>query len=101
MPCLAAVWPRMGWNQGKVFDMVHPRQPDVKIGGVTLKANHARVVPLIAQGWKNAEIADELNTTEMVIKNYLRDIYDNTGMSNRLELALWYVSREIEGTLWV
>src|SRR5579863_2575450 len=35
---------------------------------------------------------DNAATTEYVIKNCLRDIYDETGMSNRLERALWYLA---------
>ena len=42
---------------------------------------------------KNKEVADEIGTTEHVIKNYLRVIYDKLGLWNRVELALWYESR--------
>jgi DNA-binding CsgD family transcriptional regulator len=31
-----------------------------------------------------------MGTSEHVIKNYLRSIYDKLGLWNRLELALWY-----------
>jgi DNA-binding NarL/FixJ family response regulator len=48
-------------------------------------------VALIGQGCKNREIALRLNTTEQVIKNYLRSIYDKTGVSDRLELALFTI----------
>jgi len=48
----------------------------------------------IAHGiWKaktNQVIALELGATETVVKNHLRVIFDKTGMSTRLELALWY-----------
>ncbi len=47
------------------------------------------VAGLIAQGFKNKVIAEKLGTTEQVIKNYLRGIYDKTGVSDRLELALF------------
>ena len=55
-----------------------------------------RVIELVAQGLKNCEVAKEIGTTEHVVKNYLRVIYDKLGMWNRVELALWYVSREIQ-----
>ena len=48
-----------------------------------------RIVALIVQGCKNREIGLRLKTTEQVIKNYLRSIYDKTGVSDRLELALF------------
>ena len=44
---------------------------------------------------KNKEVADEIGTTEHVVKNYLRVIYDKLGLWNRVELALWYESRQI------
>jgi DNA-binding NarL/FixJ family response regulator len=55
-----------------------------------------RVIQLVAQGLKNCEVAKEIGTTEHVVKNYLRVIYDKLGMWNRVELALWYVSRQAQ-----
>lgn len=40
---------------------------------------------------KNPQIAEVVGTTEHVIKNYLKAIYDKLGLWNRVELALWYV----------
>ena len=56
----------------------------------------ARVIELVAQGLKNKEVADEIGTTEHVVKNYLRVIYDKLGLWNRVELALWYEARRFE-----
>jgi DNA-binding NarL/FixJ family response regulator len=36
-----------------------------------------------------------LGTTEQVIKNYLRKIYDKLGVSDRLELALYCLHNRI------
>jgi DNA-binding NarL/FixJ family response regulator len=55
-----------------------------------------RVIELVAQGLKNKEVACEMGTTEHVIKNYLRTIYDKLGLWNRVELALWYEARRHE-----
>ena len=38
---------------------------------------------------RNKEIAYQIGTTEQVIKNYLRKVYDKLGVSDRLELALY------------
>lgn len=57
-----------------------------------------RIIALVSQGLKNKEIAAATGTTEHVIKNYLRVIYDKLGMWNRVELALWYESRRVKGT---
>lgn len=53
------------------------------------------IVALIVQGCKNREIALRLNTTEQVIKNYLRSIYDKTGVGDRLELALFTIHHRV------
>ena len=53
-----------------------------------------RVIALVAQGLKNKEVASEIGTTEHVVKNYLRVIYDKLGLWNRVELALWYEARK-------
>jgi len=52
-----------------------------------------RVIELVAQGLKNSEVAQAIGTTEHVVKNYLRAIYDKLGLWNRVELALWYEAR--------
>ena len=52
-----------------------------------------RVIQLVAEGLKNREVAEAIGTTEHVVKNYLRVIYDKLGLWNRVELALWYESR--------
>jgi len=58
-----------------------------------------RVIELVAQGLKNKEVADEIGTTEHVVKNYLRVIYDKLGLWNRVELALWYEARRFESAV--
>src|SRR5262249_6851465 len=55
-----------------------------------------RVIALVAQGLKNSDIAEAVGTTEYVIKNYLRAIYDKLGLWNRVELALWYEAHRHE-----
>lgn len=58
-----------------------------------------RVIELVAQGLKNREVANAIGTTEHVVKNYLRVIYDKLGLWNRVELALWYEARRHEPAL--
>jgi DNA-binding NarL/FixJ family response regulator len=54
------------------------------------------IIQRVAEGCKNREIADSLGTTEHVVKNDLRLIYDKLGLWNRVELALWYEARRYE-----
>ena len=60
-----------------------------------LTPKEMQIVALIAQGCKNKQIAEQLNTKEQVIKNYLRSIYDKTGVSDRLELALFTIHHRV------
>jgi DNA-binding NarL/FixJ family response regulator len=61
-------------------------------------AREYRVIELVAQGLKNGEVAQAVGTTEYVVKNYLRSIYDKLGLWNRVELALWYEARKFEAS---
>jgi DNA-binding NarL/FixJ family response regulator len=47
------------------------------------------IVSLVTEGRRNREIAHELGTTEQVVKNYLRRIYERLGVADRLELAIY------------
>jgi DNA-binding NarL/FixJ family response regulator len=60
-----------------------------------LTPKEMQIVALIVQGCKNKHIATQLNTKEQVIKNYLRSIYDKTGVSDRLELALFTIHHRL------
>jgi predicted transcriptional regulator len=44
---------------------------------------------------RNKEIAYQIGTTEQVVKNYLRKIYDKLGVADRLELALYCLHHKI------
>ena len=53
------------------------------------------IIYCITQGKRNKEIASQIGTTEQVIKNYLRKIYDKLGVSDRLELALYCLHHQL------
>jgi len=60
-----------------------------------LSPKEMAIISCITQGKRNKEIAFQLGTTEQVIKNYLRKIYDKLGVSDRLELALYCLHNKI------
>jgi DNA-binding NarL/FixJ family response regulator len=76
-----------------------PESPEEDMVGTRVRdrltPKEMRIVALIVQGCKNREIALRLKTTEQVIKNYLRSIYDKTGVSDRLELALFTIHHKV------
>ena len=54
-----------------------------------LTAKEAQVAMMVWEGLTNRDIARRLNTTEQVVKNYLRNTFDKLGVWSRLELALY------------
>lgn len=54
-----------------------------------LSEKELQIISGVTQGMKNKDIAQEIGTTEQVVKNYLRKVYDKLGVSDRLELALY------------
>jgi DNA-binding NarL/FixJ family response regulator len=60
-----------------------------------LSPKEIAIITCITQGKRNKEIAFQLGTTEQVIKNYLRKVYDKLGVSDRLELALYCLHHRI------
>jgi DNA-binding NarL/FixJ family response regulator len=57
-----------------------------------LTSKEAQVASMVWEGMTNRDIAVRLNTTEQVIKNYLRNTFDKLGVWSRLELALYVAS---------
>jgi DNA-binding NarL/FixJ family response regulator len=60
-----------------------------------LTPKEMRIVALIVQGCRNRETAIRLKTTEQVVKNNLRSIYEKIGVSDRLELGLFTIHHRV------
>jgi DNA-binding NarL/FixJ family response regulator len=60
-----------------------------------LSKKELAIIGCITRGMRNKEIAYQVGTTEQVIKNYLRKIYDKLGVSDRLELALYCLHHQL------
>jgi len=71
-------------------------------GGMQPKAHltpkESVIVACVTQGMKNKEIAQHVGTTEQVVKNYLRKVYDKLGVADRLELALFCLNNRVVET---
>ena len=61
-----------------------------------LSPKEMSIIGYISQGKRNKEIAHHIGTSEQVIKNYLRKIYDKLGVSDRLELALYCIHHDLQ-----
>ena len=62
-------------------------------GGKLLTGREEQVVALVADGLSNRNVARELGLTENTVKKYLFHIFDKVGVSNRVELVLYAVTR--------
>ncbi len=60
-----------------------------------LTPKESLIVSCVTQGMKNKEIALRVGTTEQVVKNYLRKVYDKLGVADRLELALFCLHNRV------
>jgi DNA-binding NarL/FixJ family response regulator len=60
-----------------------------------LSRRDLKIITNVVQGYKNREIAVRLGTSEQMIKNAMVAIYDKTGVSDRLELALFVAHHHV------
>jgi DNA-binding NarL/FixJ family response regulator len=60
-----------------------------------LSDRELRIISAVVQGYKNRDIALQLYTSEQMVKNALRNIFDKIGVSDRLELALFTIHHRI------
>jgi DNA-binding NarL/FixJ family response regulator len=65
---------------------------------IHLTSRERDVVGGIASGFTNREIAERLSISEQTVKHHLRNIFDKTGVSNRLELALFAINHGLVPT---
>ena len=61
------------------------------IGNLRFTVKEWTMLELIAQGVKFPEIGRRLGRQEGTIRNWAKQLYDRTGQSSRLELALWFL----------
>jgi DNA-binding NarL/FixJ family response regulator len=63
-----------------------------------LSARERQVVELVSQGFKNREIAQRMFISEQTVKNHLHNIFDKLGVSDRLELALYAIHKNLQSS---
>lgn len=99
--CLRKVVAGETWldNQGVRWVMDAYRNQNNRPTGsrpkVQLTPKEMLIVSCVTQGMKNKEIALRVGTTEQVVKNYLRKVYDKLGVADRLELALYCLNHHV------
>jgi DNA-binding NarL/FixJ family response regulator len=58
---------------------------------VALSRREREITALVAQGFRNREIADKLFISEQTVKNHMHNIFEKVGVQDRLELALYAI----------
>jgi DNA-binding NarL/FixJ family response regulator len=62
----------------------------------SLSTREREIVALVAQGYKNKEMAEKMFISEQTVKNHLHNIFDKLGVSDRLELALYAIHNNLQ-----
>jgi DNA-binding NarL/FixJ family response regulator len=99
--CLRKVAGGEPWLESQAIHWVmdayrgHNLRPSGARPKVQLTPKETLIVSCVTQGMKNKEIAVRVGTTEQVVKNYLRKVYDKLGVADRLELALYCLSHHV------
>ena len=73
--------------------MQQAQPPERKTYGLTPR--ELDVVGAIVEGCSNRDIAKQFNLSEETVKRHLSNIFDKTGVSTRLELALFAIARHL------
>ena len=60
-----------------------------------LSQREMEIVVLVAQGFKNKEMAERMFISEQTVKNHLHNVFDKLGVSDRLELALYAIHHNL------
>jgi two-component system nitrate/nitrite response regulator NarL len=66
-------------------------RPGLRENAASLSQREMEIVILVAQGYKNKEMAERMFISEQTVKNHLHNIFDKVGVSDRLELALYAI----------
>jgi DNA-binding NarL/FixJ family response regulator len=62
--------------------------------GIDLTEREQEVIAMLAEGWSNQRMADELSVSERTVRFHLSNIYDKLGVSSRAEAMAWALRRE-------
>lgn len=95
--CVTAIMESRFWIVGKAVDNLTEvlekllegisTSPRKKTFGLTPR--ELQITKFIAEGHTNRDIAEQANISEETVKHHLKRIFDKTGVSTRLELAIF------------
>jgi DNA-binding NarL/FixJ family response regulator len=102
--CIVAVYQGQIWANSQELNHVvaalyqssRIQMPKADTALRSLSKREREVAQWLAEGLTNREIADNLRISPNTVKNYVFNIFEKLGVSNRVELALYVLSRSIE-----
>jgi DNA-binding NarL/FixJ family response regulator len=89
-----------GGRRVRLAGYAHEGESDVMTHSEGFNASETQISILVCKGLTNCEIGKIVGTSEAVIKNRLRSVFDKLGVWSRLELAMYVAShgeKEIYG----
>ena len=101
--CIRTVMAGQYWvGQESVSDLVQClRDLSQPVAGVAQKKTFGltpremEILSTIVAGYTNKDIAEKFSISEPTVKHHLTNIFDKTGVSNRLELALFALNHHL------
>jgi DNA-binding NarL/FixJ family response regulator len=80
---------------GNANNVVPAPRMSLREHGAALSTREREIVVLVAQGFKNKEMAERMFISEQTVKNHLHNIFDKVGVTDRLELALYAIHHNL------
>jgi DNA-binding NarL/FixJ family response regulator len=76
------------FSRAVVAALADPLRKD-GVAGLALTARERQLLDLVARGWDNFRIAEELHLGEQTVRNYLSRLYGKLGVQSRAEAIVW------------
>jgi DNA-binding NarL/FixJ family response regulator len=104
VPCIEAVAEGYYWIENRkvrtvveiIRELLRTSQPELDLAQrYRLTKREMQIMSLVTLANSNREIADTLSISEQTVKRHLVNMFDKTGMSTRLELAMFAIDRHL------
>ena len=101
--CISAVMAGQYWvGRDSIADLVHylwdqqfSSKKQTRKPNFGLTERELEIVSAVASGCTNRDIAEDFSISQQTVKHHLTNIFDKTGVSNRLELALFAINHRL------
>jgi DNA-binding NarL/FixJ family response regulator len=82
-----------GWFSRRAAAQIAAMARKESSGGLALTEREEEVLAMLAKGWTNTKIANELSVSERTVRFHLSNIYDKLGVGSRAEAIAWAYNR--------